>query len=94
MLRFEKIGPKDYLLLNLMLTDLIMILPNFPMAVYNSFHGEWMFNQKGLTIKHKYQSFNSDIIQVAIFMDYVVHCLDMLTYSHWYSLVWKDVWQL
>ena len=54
MLRFEKIGPKDYLLLNLMLTDLIMILPNFPMAVYNSFHGEWMFNQKGLTIKHKY----------------------------------------
>jgi hypothetical protein len=37
----------DYLIVNLMITDLFMIIPNFPMAAYNSFHGKWMFQQHG-----------------------------------------------
>ena len=37
----------DYLIVNLMITDLFMIIPNFPMAAYNSFHGKWMFKQHG-----------------------------------------------
>ena len=39
--------PYDYLVLNLMVSDLMMIVPNFPMTLYNSFYGKWMFNQIG-----------------------------------------------
>jgi hypothetical protein len=45
--RSQKIEPSNYLIINLMITDLFMIIPNFPMAAYNSFHGKWMFEQRG-----------------------------------------------
>jgi hypothetical protein len=37
----------DYLIVNLMVTDLLMVVPNFPLAAYNSFYGKWMFEQHG-----------------------------------------------
>jgi hypothetical protein len=43
-----------------MITDLFMIIPNFPMAAYNSFHGKWMFQQHGKCriIKTYWNQFN------------------------------------
>ena len=48
-LRFEKSSRRsyDYLLINLMLADLFMVVPNFPLAGYNSWHGHWMSNSFG-----------------------------------------------
>ena len=36
-----------YLLLNLMISDLILIVPTFPLAAINSFYGKWVFNNFG-----------------------------------------------
>ena len=41
----KKIKPYDYLIINLMIGDLLMIIPNFPLAAYNCYYGKWMFRQ-------------------------------------------------
>ena len=51
----------DYLIVNLMITDLFMIIPNFPMAAYNSFHGKWMFKQHGWFFNYKLSIIEFDL---------------------------------
>jgi hypothetical protein len=43
----KKIKAYDYLIINLIIADLVMIIPNLPFAAYNSYFGRWMFGQLG-----------------------------------------------
>lgn len=50
-LRCEKLSkPYNFLLVNLMIADLVMILTNLPVAAINSLYGTWMFGQLGIII--------------------------------------------
>jgi 7 transmembrane receptor (rhodopsin family) len=49
--RFQKvIKPHDYLLINLMVADLLIICVNLPMATINCLNGGWSFGQIGCNI--------------------------------------------
>ncbi len=37
----------DYLIINLTISDLIMIIPNCGMAIVNCVYGKWWFDQGG-----------------------------------------------
>ncbi len=44
---YKKRRSYSYLLINLMISDLVILITNLPIVVYNSIHRKWMFGQQG-----------------------------------------------
>ena len=76
--------PSSYFLINLAVSDFLLLSTNIPISIYNSINKRWMFGQEGKEKINKLFSTNTintiphTLFQAAICMDCVVNNLPLI----------------